>query len=43
MRGIETTKMFPFSEAEGLITRQASTAANRPHIFDTHIKMSGAK
>lgn len=36
MHRLVTTKMFPFSEAEGLITRQASMASNRPHILHTH-------
>lgn len=41
MRGLATTKMFPFSEAGGLIMRQVSMTSKRPHVLD--IKMSGAE
>lgn len=39
---IAAARMLPFSGAEGLITRQERAASPRPHVFDTHIKMSGA-
>lgn len=34
-------KCSPSVELEGLITRRAGRAARRPHVFDTHMRMSG--
>lgn len=36
MHCLETTKMFPISEAEGLITKQASMGLKGPHTQLTH-------
>lgn len=36
MHCLETTKMFPISEAEGLITKQASMGVKGPHTQLTH-------